>query len=104
MLNILKLIETTAKFDSSILLEGETGTGKTHLAYIIHEKSLRKEKAFIEVNCGAIPKNLIESELFGYERGAFTGADKNGKMGLLNWQTIPLYFWMKFRNCLWKCR
>ncbi|KDE74901.1 Fis family transcriptional regulator [Fusobacterium necrophorum BFTR-2] len=82
MLNILKLIETTAKFDSSILLEGETGTGKTHLAYIIHEKSLRKEKAFIEVNCGAIPKNLIESELFGYERGAFTGADKNGKMGL----------------------
>lgn len=82
MLNLMKLLETTAKFDTSILLEGETGTGKTYLAKKIHEYSPRSQKQFIEVNCGAIPKNLMESELFGYERGAFTGADKHGKAGL----------------------
>lgn len=82
MLNIIKLIEITAKFDTSILLEGETGTGKTHFAKLIHELSPRKERRFIEVNCGAIPENLMESELFGYEKGAFTGADTHGKQGL----------------------
>lgn len=82
MLNTIKLIEITAKFDTSILLEGETGTGKTHFAKLIHELSPRKEERFIEVNCGAIPENLMESELFGYEKGAFTGADKHGKLGL----------------------
>lgn len=82
MMNIMKLIEITAKFDTSILLEGETGTGKTYFAKLIHELSPRKEERFVEVNCGAIPKNLVESELFGYEKGAFTGADLNGKAGL----------------------
>lgn len=82
MINTIKLIEITAKFDTSILLEGETGTGKTHFAKLIHELSPRKEERFIEVNCGAIPENLMESELFGYEKGAFTGADKHGKLGL----------------------
>ncbi|WP_035501485.1 sigma-54 interaction domain-containing protein [Fusobacterium gonidiaformans] len=82
MMNIIKLLETTARFDTSILLEGETGTGKTHLAKIIHDNSPRREQKFVEINCGAIPKELMESELFGYEKGAFTGADKNGKMGL----------------------
>ncbi|MBS9775611.1 MAG: sigma 54-interacting transcriptional regulator [Fusobacterium sp.] len=82
MLNILNMLEMTAKFNTSILLEGETGTGKSYMAKKIHENSLRKDERFIEVNCGAIPKNLIESELFGYEAGTFTGADKNGKKGL----------------------
>lgn len=82
MLNIVNTLGTAAKFNTSILLEGETGTGKTYMAKKIHENSLRKEEKFFEVNCGAIPQNLIESELFGYEKGAFTGADKNGKMGL----------------------
>lgn len=82
MLKIISMLETTAKFNTSILLEGETGTGKSYMAKKIHEISDRKDERFIEVNCGAIPQNLIESELFGYEKGTFTGADKNGKIGL----------------------
>lgn len=82
MLNVIKLLETAAQFNTTILLEGETGTGKTYFAKKIHLQSQRKNKKFIEINCGAIPSSLIESELFGYEKGAFTGADRNGKIGL----------------------
>lgn len=65
-----------------MILFGETGVGKEVFAKYIYQHSARKNKPFIKVNCGAIPANLVESELFGYEKGAFTGADKNGKMGL----------------------
>lgn len=71
-----------AKTDSSILVTGETGTGKSMIARYIHENSGRTKGKFIELNCAAIPENLIESELFGYESGAFTGAKKGGKPGL----------------------
>jgi TyrR family helix-turn-helix protein len=67
--------------DSSILITGESGTGKDLVAGIIHKYSAREEGPFIKVNCGAIPENLLESELFGYEEGAFTGAKKGGKPG-----------------------
>jgi two-component system response regulator AtoC len=75
------------------LISGETGTGKELIARYIHEKSSRREGPFIAINCGAIPKDLIESELFGYERGAFTGATdkmKPGKFELANGGTILL--------------
>ena len=62
-----------------VLLEGETGVGKELFANAIHEKSARKENPFIKVNCAAIPEELMESELFGYEKGAFTGAEKRKK-------------------------
>lgn len=81
MNNIVDTAIRLAKVDSTIMVTGESGTGKDLVAGIIHKYSTRSEKPFIKVNCGAIPPNLIESELFGYEEGAFTGAKKGGKPG-----------------------
>lgn len=75
-------IKRVAPFNSTILLEGESGVGKEIFAQLIHSLSPHKEKQLVRINCGAIPENLIESELFGYEKGAFTGASKAGKAGL----------------------
>ena len=66
---------------SDILILGESGTGKGLIAQFIHN-SYRKNKPFVQINCAALPESLLEAELFGYERGAFTGAGKNGKIGL----------------------
>ena len=71
-----------ARVDSAVLLTGESGVGKDMLAKFIHKGSPRKDKHFIKINCGAIPENLLESELFGYDKGAFTGARGEGKAGL----------------------
>ena len=76
---VLNRIKHVANLDVPVLLEGETGVGKELVANAIHNKSNRKEKAFIKVNCAAIPFELIESELFGYEKGAFTGAERMKK-------------------------
>ncbi|MFJ8064738.1 sigma-54 interaction domain-containing protein [Psychrobacillus sp. NPDC096426] len=76
------LAEKVAVVDSTVLILGESGVGKEVIASFIHQKSSRKDKPFIKINCGAIPESLLESELFGYESGAFTGANKGGKMGL----------------------
>lgn len=70
-----------APSNSTILIQGESGTGKELLARAIHQSSNRKTHSFIALNCGAIPENLLESELFGYEEGAFTGAKRGGKLG-----------------------
>ncbi len=71
------------KVDSTILIQGESGTGKGLMARVIHEKSKRNERAFLTINCAAIPEDLLESELFGYTEGAFTSAKKGGKQGLI---------------------
>lgn len=76
---VLNRIEDVATLDVPVLLEGETGVGKELFANAIHEKSARKQNSFIKVNCAAIPADLMESELFGYEKGAFTGAEKRKK-------------------------
>lgn len=78
----VKLAGRVARYDSTVLIHGESGTGKEVLAKYIHSNSNRKEESFIKVNCAAIPKDLFESELFGYEEGAFTGAGKQGKPGM----------------------
>ncbi len=81
MVQLLELAAKVARTDAAVLIRGETGTGKEMLARYLHEKSSREGKPFRALNCGAIPENLIESELFGHEKGAFTGADQR-KIGL----------------------
>jgi PAS domain S-box-containing protein len=80
---ILDLIEQISQVDTNVLITGETGVGKNIIAQRIHQLSPRAKHPFIEVNCGAIPESLLESELFGYKKGAFTGANSSGKTGLI---------------------
>jgi len=90
--DILETVNIIADTDATVLITGDTGTGKEVLAKMVHYKSERWDKPFISVNCAAIPENLLESELFGYKKGAFTGAttDKKGKFLLANKGTIFL--------------
>jgi PAS domain S-box-containing protein len=79
----IQLAKRIASFDgSTVIILGESGTGKELISSLIVENSQRKDKPYLQVNCGAIPENLIESELFGYEKGSFTGADSQGRKGL----------------------
>lgn len=80
--NAFYTAKKVSTFNTSVLITGESGVGKEEVARYIHAHSLRSEKPFVAVNCGAIPENLLESELFGYESGAFTGALRGGKAGL----------------------
>ncbi|HXO34030.1 MAG TPA: sigma 54-interacting transcriptional regulator [Candidatus Acidoferrales bacterium] len=90
--HVLNLVETVAPSNSTVLLLGETGTGKELIARAVHERSGRKERTFVKLNCAAIPSGLLESELFGHERGAFTGAiaQKNGRLELADQGTLFL--------------
>lgn len=81
MKNIISQVQVISNTTVPILLTGESGTGKEVFAYAIHQKSKRKNKPFVAINCGSIPSNLISSELFGYEPGVFTGGDPKGKIG-----------------------
>jgi len=92
MIEISSVIEQVAKTRAPVLLQGESGTGKTLLAHMLHKKSNRVEKPFIEVNCAAIPESLLESELFGHVKGAFTGAigDRQGRFQAANGGTLFL--------------
>ncbi|RVU54690.1 sigma-54 interaction domain-containing protein [Anaerosphaera multitolerans] len=81
MKNTITLAKQVAKSDSSIMIRGESGTGKELFARAIHNNSLRKNNPFVAINCSSIPDSLLESELFGYEKGAFSGASNTGKIG-----------------------
>ena len=78
---VMGLAKRVAKVDSNVLITGESGTGKELFAHSIHNASKRSLKPFVKINCGAIPAELFESEMFGYEEGAFTGAKKSGRKG-----------------------
>jgi len=82
MTDVIQLSRKLSQIDSTVLITGESGVGKGKVAKYIHKLGIRKDKPFVKVNCGAIPEMLIESELFGYEHGAFTGSSKRGKIGL----------------------
>lgn len=82
MVKVLQNAKRVAKVDTTVLILGETGVGKEEVAKFIYKNSLRHKNSYIKVNCGAIPENLLESEFFGYEKGAFTGAKNEGKIGL----------------------
>lgn len=110
MIDVFELIKMVADSNSSILLHGESGTGKELVARSIHYNSSRRDKPFVSINCAAIPENLLESELFGYKKGAFTGAnsDKKGKFQLANEGTLfldeigdmPLYLQAKLLRAI----
>lgn len=82
MYQVIQFTERLADVDSTVLITGESGVGKGVIARLIHDSGKRKDHPFVKINCGAIPENLIESELFGYESGAFTGSRTQGKTGL----------------------
>lgn len=92
MEKVFRLIQKVAPRDTSVLITGENGTGKELIARQVHEQSAQRDKPFVAVNCGAIPPNLVESELFGYEKGAFTGAERTtpGKFELADEGTLFL--------------
>ena len=92
MLRVCRIIEKVASTNASVMLLGESGTGKEILARGLHQQSPRKAEKFVAINCAAIPENLLESELFGYEKGAFTGAAKTtlGKIETANGGTLML--------------
>src|SRR6476659_6877021 len=92
IMQVLELVQTVAPSDSTVLLLGETGTGKELIARAIHDHSRRKSRTFVKLNCAAIPTGLFESELFGHEKGAFTGAisQKVGRLDLADQGTLFL--------------
>jgi DNA-binding NtrC family response regulator len=89
---VLKQVEIIASTNMTVVIQGASGTGKELIARLIHQKSLRKDKPFVAIDCGALPETLIESEFFGYEKGAFTGAEdrKDGKFEQANGGTLLL--------------
>ncbi len=96
--SVLKGIQTVAPTDATVLILGETGTGKELVARAIHQLSGRSRGSFVKVNCAAIPASLLESELFGHEKGSFTGAVAQ-KIGRLNWRIRELCSWTRSANC-----
>ena len=92
MHHLYRIIKRVAKTDSTVLITGESGTGKELIANAIHYQSTRRDMPFVPINCGAIPEELLESELFGHEKGAFTGAfkERRGRFELANKGTVFL--------------
>ncbi len=94
MTALLDTLDMVAPTDANVLVAGESGTGKELVAAALHENSPRKDRPFVRINCAAITPTLLESELFGHSKGAFTGADKNGKVNSF-WPTKAVSCWMK---------
>ena len=100
---VFETIRRAAASDVDVLILGETGTGKELVARSIHKRSLRSTARFMPIDCGAIPESLVESEFFGHERGAFTGA-MSGGWGCSKWRMAAPSFWMRSLACPSPCR
>lgn len=99
----VNLSRIAAQSNANVLIEGESGTGKEMFAHAIHQASMRSSGPLVIVNCASLPRSLIESELFGYESGSFTGAKKKVSPASLNKPMAVPYFWMKSLKCPWIC-
>jgi hypothetical protein len=100
---VLYKVEQIAASDTIVLVLGETGTGKELVARAIHDLSLRKGRALMKVNCATLPSNLIESELFGHEKGAFSGAHVQAPGAIRGGRRRPRFFSMRSASCRWNC-
>ena len=103
MREVMEKAMRIAQLDTTVLLTGESGTGKELVANMIFKNSGRKENSFIKINCAAVPENLLESEFFGYEKGSFTGADKNGKIGIFELARGGTLFLDEIGDLRFKC-
>ena len=103
MQEVYRVLAKLVNSDLTVMIRGESGTGKELIAKALHDYSSRKNEPFIAINMAAIPRELIESELFGYERGAFTGAEKSIKENL-SLQMKEHYFSMKLETCQLKLK
>ena len=103
-LEVLARAQKVAALDTTILLLGETGVGKEQFARYIYENSARARQSFIGINCGAIPASLIESELFGYEKGPSPGPAKRERWACLRAPTRVPSFWTRWATCPLRCR
>lgn len=103
MERLLEQAGMVAQSDVSVLINGQSGTGKEIIARAIHNASPRRDKPFVAINCGALPEQLLESELFGHARGAFTGAVSN-REGLFQAAEGGTLFWMRSAICRWRYR
>ena len=92
---VYEQVAQVARTDTTVLMRGESGTGKELIAQAIHYNSLRAKRPFIKVSCAALPESLIESELFGYEKGAFTGRAGVEKRAASSWPKAARCFWTK---------
>ena len=99
---VIQMIETVAPGESTVLLQGETGTGKELVARAIHNRSPRRTRSFVKLNCAAIPTGLLESELFGHERVRLPGPLRK-KSAALNSRIKVLFSWMKLATFHWNC-
>jgi transcriptional regulator with PAS, ATPase and Fis domain len=103
MQQLIELVERIAQTNAAVLITGESGSGKELVARAVHHYSLRCSKPWVDVSCAALPEHLVESELFGYERGAFSGAD-SPKPGCSSWQTTEPCSWTRWGSWSLACK
>jgi len=103
MHKFMGMVDRVAGHTETVLVTGETGTGKELVARTIHESSYRHKHALVDINCAALPEHLVESELFGYEKGAFSGADSSSP-ACLSWPIRARFFSTKSASCNRKSR